>query len=649
MAAAPTTISSRADRDREGQRRRGPRHAKHSSAARFTCPGGLRPHPTRRTGPDAQAGGVGAPHPVAVVVGEVRADLEEQRHQRRPPAARHAMMSPSVGRAGGADRHGDDRGGQRAGAGSGEPRPPAGGQRTFGGRRPWAPSLPDRLLRCHRGRLVVVEAVGPAFVDALQRAWDAGDAVLPARPPAARPRPRRGARRRPGWTDDVEPATRSSSPPAGPTAPPRPSCSPTTRCAASAEATSTAPRRSTPSSDRWLACLPLAHVGRPVRRHPCAPHRHRAHRPRPLRRRGRRAGAGRGGCTRTSLVPTALGPDRRRPRGARSSSAARPPPPDRPANVIATYGMTETGSGIVYDGVPLAGVEVRVDATASSCCGDRCCSAATATAPTRDAPTGGSPPATSASSSTDGSTCTAAAGTSSSPAARTCGRPRWSGRWRARPAVAEVAVVGATRPGVGSRGWSPSWSRADPAAPPSLDALRGHVKAALPAYAAPRELELVKALPRTAAARSAAATLAGERPSRSSGARHSRRPRGSPSQERPRPHERRRPPCLAVSSIGAIDRAPASLEAVLRRGPGTFLRAAPEPWTTKARRNASARGRRRSSPHPADPRTPRAPPRRPRRRHPAQRARTVPPACCRAGRYWTGQPRDARCRPARRR
>jgi O-succinylbenzoic acid--CoA ligase len=34
------------------------------------------------------------------------------------------------------------------------------------------------------------------------------------------------------------------------------------------------------------------------------------------------------------------------------------PPHDRPHNVIATWGMTETGSGVVYDGSPLDGVEV---------------------------------------------------------------------------------------------------------------------------------------------------------------------------------------------------------------------------------------------------------------------------------------------------
>ena len=38
------------------------------------------------------------------------------------------------------------------------------------------------------------------------------------------------------------------------------------------------------------------------------------------------------------------------------------PPQTSPANVVTTYGMTETGSGVVYDGVPLEGVEVRVDA-----------------------------------------------------------------------------------------------------------------------------------------------------------------------------------------------------------------------------------------------------------------------------------------------
>jgi O-succinylbenzoic acid--CoA ligase len=36
------------------------------------------------------------------------------------------------------------------------------------------------------------------------------------------------------------------------------------------------------------------------------------------------------------------------------------PPADLPANAVTTYGLTETGSGVVYDGRPLDGVEVRI-------------------------------------------------------------------------------------------------------------------------------------------------------------------------------------------------------------------------------------------------------------------------------------------------
>ena len=37
------------------------------------------------------------------------------------------------------------------------------------------------------------------------------------------------------------------------------------------------------------------------------------------------------------------------------------PPEDLPPNVVTTYGLTETGSGVVYDGLPLEGVDVAVD------------------------------------------------------------------------------------------------------------------------------------------------------------------------------------------------------------------------------------------------------------------------------------------------
>ena len=67
------------------------------------------------------------------------------------------------------------------------------------------------------------------------------------------------------------------------------------------------------------------------------------------------------GATLVSLVPTALA--RLDPAWFRVivlGGAA--PPPVVPPNAVTTYGLTETGSGVVYDGVPLDGVEVRIDA-----------------------------------------------------------------------------------------------------------------------------------------------------------------------------------------------------------------------------------------------------------------------------------------------
>jgi O-succinylbenzoic acid--CoA ligase len=66
------------------------------------------------------------------------------------------------------------------------------------------------------------------------------------------------------------------------------------------------------------------------------------------------------GATLVSLVPTTL-----KRLGNKTASSFRKvvlggqrPPSERPANVVVTYGMTETGSGVVYDGTALAGVEV---------------------------------------------------------------------------------------------------------------------------------------------------------------------------------------------------------------------------------------------------------------------------------------------------
>jgi O-succinylbenzoic acid--CoA ligase len=41
------------------------------------------------------------------------------------------------------------------------------------------------------------------------------------------------------------------------------------------------------------------------------------------------------------------------------------PPDGLAANVVSTYGLTETGSGVVYDGLPLDGVELVIDQNTS--------------------------------------------------------------------------------------------------------------------------------------------------------------------------------------------------------------------------------------------------------------------------------------------
>ena len=69
-------------------------------------------------------------------------------------------------------------------------------------------------------------------------------------------------------------------------------------------------------------------------------------------------------------------------------------PADLPPNAVTTYGMTETGSGVVYDGVPLDGVEVARRRRRGPAAVPDAAAGATGTAPTRGTPTGGSPPAT---------------------------------------------------------------------------------------------------------------------------------------------------------------------------------------------------------------------------------------------------------------
>jgi o-succinylbenzoate---CoA ligase len=114
-----------------------------------------------------------------------------------------------------------------------------------------------------------------------------------------------------------------------------------------------------PARHAWLACLPLAHVGglsvvtralltgTPLTVLPGFD----ADTVEALGRTER--------ATHVSLVPSAL----RRLDPAlftRILLGGSRPPGDLPPNVVVTYGMTETGSGVVYDGYPLDDVEVAI-------------------------------------------------------------------------------------------------------------------------------------------------------------------------------------------------------------------------------------------------------------------------------------------------
>jgi o-succinylbenzoate---CoA ligase len=252
------------------------------------------------------------------------------------------------------------------------------------------------------------------------------------------------------------------------------------------------------AGDRWLACLPLAHVGglSVVTRAllngvPLTVHsRFDA---------AAVTQAAVDGATLTSLVPTAL---------ARIDASCfrrivlggSRMPPDRPANTVATYGMTETGSGVVYDGVPLDGVEVRIAPDGEILVRGpmllRCY---------RD---GTSPVDNDGWLHTDdaGRCIDTADGVRLAVDGRrgdmivTGGENVWPEVVEAvlagHPLVAEVGVAG-----VADNTWGQRVTAfvvpIDPGRPPTVDDLRLHTRTSLPAFMAPREVVILAALPRT--------------------------------------------------------------------------------------------------------------------------------------------------------
>lgn len=335
-------------------------------------------------------------------------------------------------------------------------------------------------------RLVAVDAhPGPDFVDAIRRAWDDGDAVLPVDPrlPVAAAEALRTAL---GAGEEVAPGDALVVATSGTTGEPKGVVLTHEAVAAAAEATNVA-LAVDPAADRWLSKLPLAHVGglgvvtralrssTPLTFDPADP-----------------------AATLTSAVPTQLErEDHRRFRvvlvGGSADWRA-----DRPANVVRTYGLTETFGGVVYDRRPLPGVELRIAAD-----GEVQLRGASLLRCYRDG--------------TDPKDASGWLPTGDEGAIDDDGRLTVFGRrgdvvvtggekvWpdpvervlRGVAGVAEVAVVG--RP-------DPEWGHAvtavvvptDPASPPTLAALRAAVVEQLAPWCAPKALELVDALPVTA-------------------------------------------------------------------------------------------------------------------------------------------------------
>lgn len=353
--------------------------------------------------------------------------------------------------------------------------------------------------------LVAIAQTGPDFVASLIRIWERGDAAMPLDPRL--PEPARLSLLRAlaptRLIDETNAEYRLDGRPvesgdalviatSGSTGAPKGVVHTHASLEASARSTSAA-LGVDPAVDAWLCCLPLTHIAGiaiVVRARTFAM-------PLVIHDRFDTSAvetAARNGASLTSLVPTTLtriDPSLFR----RIIVGGQAPPRHLPKNCRASYGMTETGSAVVFDGNPLPGVGLRIVDGEIQVRGEmllRCY---------RD----GTDPRT-----PDGWLPTNDAGELVDGKLSVHGRRGdliisggekiWPGpveeSLRQLQSVADVAVVG--RP-------DQEWGEAVTAivvprtssAPPSLEELRNHVKSSLPAYCAPHRIELIDELPRT--------------------------------------------------------------------------------------------------------------------------------------------------------
>jgi O-succinylbenzoic acid--CoA ligase len=378
----------------------------------------------------------------------------------------------------------------------------------------------DALGRLSPGDLVAFDlGPGPAWLPALAAAFEAGAAVLPVDARLAGPeREALLARARPTHAFDgervarlpdglrIDPSVALVVPTSGTGG--RPKLVELSRAAVEAAVRTSAEVLGAGAGDRWLCCLPPAHVGgllvllrgvvlgAPVAVHP---------------RFDPAATDAEPDVAFASLVPTMLarlldaGVDLARFRALLVGGAGLDPSlaeraATAGARVVATYGCTESCGGVVYDGRPLPGVEVRIGEG----------SEILLRGPTltrgylRD-------PAGTAAALRGGWLRTGDAGHVGpdgllvvrgrlDEAIRTGGERVWPQEVEValadHPGVAEVVVAARPDPRWGERVVAFVVPR-DPSRPPSLEDLRDHAARRLARFKLPRELVLVESVPRT--------------------------------------------------------------------------------------------------------------------------------------------------------